>query len=219
MAFERLLDPTALLLVLGGTILATLLRSGLSEIGNAFRGVGLLVRRRFSAPRARGALAVQVQQINREGLLRAPLVATADRALTDAIAAMLHWRSVDALLDHHAARRAARERVAGDAVRFFNLAADLGPVFGLAGTLIALTQLPIGGLAPDAISGVVSSAVLTTLYGVLSANLVYGPLARQIARVSEQEEADRQEVVDWLAAQVSAPVAAIAPRIAKAHAA
>lgn len=224
MSFERLLDPTALLLVLGGTILATLLRSGFAEIGNALRGIGSLFRRRFSEGRARSALAIQVQQINREGLLRAPQVATPDADLSAAIGAMLHRRSVEALIDHHAARRVERERVAGDAVRFFNLAADLGPVFGLAGTLVALTQLPTGGLAPDAISGVVSSAVLTTLYGVLSANLIYGPLGRQIARVSEREELDRQAVVDWIVAQVTVPPVvaaqrAVAARFAKAHAA
>lgn len=205
MSFERLLDPTALALVIGGTILATLLRCGLGEIANTGRAILRLFKPRFSEERCRSAFATQAQNINREGLLRANLTAIADKDFADGIATMLQKRLVEVLVEHHAQRRAKRERVANEASRLLSLAADLGPVFGLAGTLVALTQLPRGGLAPEAISGVVSSAVLTTLYGVLSANLVYGPLARQIARVSEREELDRQALIDWLVQRITTP--------------
>ena len=50
---------------------------------------------------------------------------------------------------------------------------------------------------------ILAMAVLTTLYGLLLANLVLAPLARAIDRVAGEEEADRQEIVDWLAAQVA----------------
>ena len=208
MTFDRLFDPNAMLLVLGGTIAATLLRSGPVDIAHAARALRGLFRRRFSGDRERGALATQVQHIKRDGLLRAPLAKIADKDLSDAVGAMLQRQSVDALIEHHDERRARRERVAGDATRLFYLAADLAPVFGLAGTLIALTQLPVGGLAPKAISGVVSAAVLTTLYGVLSANLLFAPLGRQIARVCEQEERERQEAIDWLKAQIGSQATA-----------
>jgi chemotaxis protein MotA len=221
MSFDKLFDPNAMLLVIGGTLAATLLRAGWAEIGNARRGFGRLFRRRFSESRARAALASQAMLINREGLLRAPLAAITDRDLREAVDTMLNRRSIDALIEHHDTRRIERQRVSDDAARLFSLAADLAPVFGLAGTLVALTQLPTGGLAPDAISGVVSSAVLTTLYGVLSANLIYGPLARQIARVGEREEEARQSVIDWLRAQITVPqaVSVLPERPTRRHAA
>ena len=46
-------------------------------------------------------------------------------------------------------------------------------------------------------------AVLTTLYGLLLANLVLAPLARVIERAAAAEERERQSIVDWLAAQVA----------------
>lgn len=205
MSYDRLFDPNALMLVVFGTLAATLLRCGWAELGHAARMTLRLFRRRFSEPKLRAALAAQVRNINSAGLLRAEIGAVADDDLNEALCAMLHRRSVEAIAEHHAQQRVRRERVAAAAAGVFNLAADLGPVFGLAGTLVALSQLPVGGLAPEAISTAVSTAVLTTLYGVVTANLVYGPLGRQIARVAEKEEADRQLVIDWLTSQLRIP--------------
>jgi chemotaxis protein MotA len=205
MSYERLFDPNALMLVVFGTLAATLLRCGWGELASALRMAARLFRRRFSEPKVRAALAAQVRHINAQGLLRAEIGVVADEDLNEALCAMLHRRSVEAIAEHHAMQRVRRQRVAADGARVFNLAADLGPVFGLAGTLVALSQLPAGGLAPEAISTAVSTAVLTTLYGVVTANLVYGPLGRQITRVAEREEEDRQLVVDWLTSQLRIP--------------
>lgn len=215
MSLERLVDPNALLLVMGGTLLATLLRCGFAELRHTIRMIARLLRRRFSEARVRATLASQVRHINSEGLLRAEIGAVADRDLADAMTAMIDRRSVEAICEHHEARRAERERVAGDAVRVLNLAADLGPVFGLAGTLVALSQLPAGGLAQDAISTAVSTAVVTTLYGVLTANLFFAPLARQIGRIAEQEEIDRQSLVDWLVTQIGGPSFSCKPPVTR----
>ncbi len=61
-------------------------------------------------------------------------------------------------------------RTSDRAVRTLAQAAELAPVFGLAGTLISLSQLPAEGLARGALGGAISMAVLTTLYGLLLAN-------------------------------------------------
>ena len=45
-------------------------------------------------------------------------------------------------------------------------------------------------------------AVVTTLYGILAANLVLAPLARWVERAAEREERERQVVIDWLSEQV-----------------
>ena len=49
-------------------------------------------------------------------------------------------------------------------------------------------------------------AVITTLYGLLAANLLLAPLARVIERAAQAEEARRQEVLDWLTAQIAADI-------------
>ena len=100
------------------------------------------------------------------------------------------------------------------AVRTLAQAAELAPVFGLAGTLVSLSQLPADGLARGAFTGAIGMAVVTTLYGLLTANLLLAPLARVVERAASAEEAARQDVIEWLAAQVagSIPPRRTAPR-------
>ena len=96
-------------------------------------------------------------------------------------------------------------------------AAELSPVFGLAGTLISLSQLPAAGIAQGSYTGAISMAVVTTLYGLLGANLLLAPLARTIERKAASEEGDRQAVIDWIAAQVEVSNAPRAVRAAAAR--
>lgn len=45
-------------------------------------------------------------------------------------------------------------------------------------------------------------AVLTTLYGLLLANIVLAPLSRAVDRAAMREEAERQKLIDWVAGQL-----------------
>src|SRR5690606_2180129 len=69
MDYLILLDGPSAAIVLGGTILGTVMRSGLWRSSIALRGLKGALGRTFDADRARSALAVQVQDIQRDGLL------------------------------------------------------------------------------------------------------------------------------------------------------
>jgi flagellar motor component MotA len=45
--------------------------------------------------------------------------------------------------------------------------------------------------------------VVTTLYGLLAAHLLFYPFAQLVERRGEQEEAERERLVDWLKALVA----------------
>lgn len=200
----HLLDGPSAVVVFGGTALATFLRCGLTEAAITLRALAALPRRRFRADEARAELAKQVRAIQQDGLLRAPVGRVGDREFDDATDALFHDRSVGALLAAHDRHKARRMGDANTAVRVLAQASELAPVFGMAGTLIALNQMV--GAALDggaAMTGAIGMAVVTTLYGILAANLLLAPLARAIERASGAEEAERQQVMDWLAQQVS----------------
>ena len=194
--------PSALI-VLGGTALATLLRCGLSDCRVTLAKLGQLGRSHFDMERTRAELARQVQGIRQDGLLRAEPSHLGDREFDEATDALIGARSVGALLERHEAHKARRLSQSERAVRTLAQAAELAPVFGLAGTLVSLSQLPENGLARGAFTGSISMAVVTTLYGLLCANLLLAPLARMVERAALAEEGARQQVVDWLAAQVA----------------
>ena len=200
-----LLDPAAALIVFGGTMLATLLRSGWRETALALRMLALSFRPGFSADEAKAELVSQVREIRTDGVLRARPRRLADREFAEATEALFHQRSVAGLLAAHDRHKARRMADAETAVRVLAQASELAPVFGMAGTLVALNHMPSDPslAAGTAITGAIGMAVVTTLYGILAANLVLAPLARKVERVARAEEAARDEVAEWLAAQVS----------------
>ena len=202
MLLDSLFNIPSALIVVGGTLLGTALRCGPGEVHITCVALGGVVSRRFSATRARADLAAQVNEIRRDGLLRAHPRHSGDAEIDDATDALISRRSVPALIERHEAHRARRTAQADMAVGTLAQAAELAPVFGLVGTLVSLSQLPAGGIARDALTGTISMAVLTTLYGLLLANLLFAPLARLIERVTAHEEAQRQDLIDWITAQV-----------------
>ncbi|MGD9665443.1 MAG: MotA/TolQ/ExbB proton channel family protein [Novosphingobium sp.] len=213
MDLANLLDPVSALLVVGGTALATALRSGARDCALTFRSLIRLFNRRFDADSVKAELARQLREIEMDGLLRANPHLFGDREFDDATAAMIEARSVDALLVRHEYHRTNRAQRAKRASSTLAQASELAPVFGLAGTLVSLSQLPAGGLAQSAFAGTISMAVLTTLYGLLLGNLMLAPLSRLLDRAHAREEAERQKLFDWLADKIRQA----GPRVARAE--
>jgi chemotaxis protein MotA len=203
MEVMALIDGPAAAIVFGGTALATLLRCGWGDVATTARVLATLGESHFDADRVRAEVAVQLQEIARDGLVRAQPHSFGDAEFDEATGALLEQRSVDALVERHEAHRRRRLGLSQAASRTLAQAAELAPVFGLAGTLISLSQLPAEGIASGNFTGAISLAVLTTLYGLLLANLLLAPLARMVDRKAQVEEAQRQALFDWITAQVA----------------
>lgn len=200
---EHLFDGTSALIVAGGTLLATLLRCGFGDSGAAVAALRRLLRRRFDAGQFKAELAVHVQEMRQDGVIRTEPLHLGDAEFDEATGALIGSRSLASLHAAHVAhkrRRAARNM---RAVRTLNQAADLSPVLGLAGTLVSLSQMPVGSSGNGSFTGAIAMAVLTTLYGLLLGNMVFAPLARAVARRAADEEQARQDVLDWLEGQVA----------------
>jgi chemotaxis protein MotA len=209
MEFAHLFDPVPAAIVVGGTLLATALRAGRVDCRVTVEQVIALFARAFDAARVRRNLAPLASEIRLDGVFRAHARPTGDAALDDAIHAMIDGHSAALLLKHHAASRKTRLARTQRAAITLAQAADLAPVFGLAGTLVSLAQLSGRGIARAQFMNAISMSVLATLYGLLLANIVLAPLARAVERRAEREELERQELIDWVAAQFSA----VAPRL------
>ncbi|PEQ14724.1 chemotaxis protein MotA [Novosphingobium sp. PC22D] len=199
------IEVVSALIVVGGTLLATILRCGLADTRKALRVLARLPRRRFDAEGTRAELAAQIREIRQDGLIRAEAHQFDDLEFDEATRALIGTRSVAALHAAHQRHRAHRIEVSEQAAQVLAQAAEMAPVFGLAGTLISLSQLRVDGASTD-LTGAIGMAVLTTLYGLLLGNLVLTPLARMIERASAMEEDERQKLVEWLAGEVATEV-------------
>lgn len=78
--------------------------------------------------------------------------------------------------------------------------ADAAPAFGMIGTLIGLVGM-LGSLDnPDEIGPKMAIALLTTLYGAFLANVIFIPLGKKLEKISEEELAIKEGLLDGLLA-------------------
>jgi chemotaxis protein MotA len=73
---------------------------------------------------------------------------------------------------------------------------EAAPAFGMFGTLVGLVQMLSNMSDPTTIGRGMAVALLTTLYGVLFANLVLLPIAEKLEAKSEQDRATRSLIIE-----------------------
>ena len=166
-----------------------------------------LAQRPFAADAVRAELATQIQEITQDGLVRAHPHQFGDLEFDAVADALIRRRSLGALHEEHDRHRTVRLARADTAVAVLDQAAELAPVLGLAGTLLSLASLSARAAGGD-MGGAIGTAVTTTLYGLVLANFIFGPLSAAVARRSRTEEQARKALLDWLEHAVGATVQA-----------
>ncbi len=73
---------------------------------------------------------------------------------------------------------------------------ESAPAFGMFGTLVGLVQMLSSMSDPTTIGPAMAIALLTTLYGVLLAHLIALPIADKLERKSEQDRASRRLIIE-----------------------
>jgi len=85
-------------------------------------------------------------------------------------------------------------------INLFKTMGGYAPTMGMIGTVIGLINM-LGNLSDPAQLGLgMSVALLTTLYGVIFANLVFLPIAAKLTRLNDLELANRDLAVDGILA-------------------
>ena len=85
-------------------------------------------------------------------------------------------RELNSLMDRHNAGQ-----------KFLRAMAIQSPLFGMAGTLIGLIQILMHIDDPSTIGPAVATALMTTFYGLILANLLLIPLATKLSHRTESE--------------------------------
>lgn len=209
------LDPVALAIVGGGTLVATALRGPIGDTLRAFGALGLLLRRPLKAEELRADVASIDRIVRRQGMSALTGVTPRDPDVAEAIAAIASRAKperIEELLADARARRMERHAVVQN---FWDAAAEAAPAMGMIATLIGLVRMFSAMDDPQAIGGAMAIALLSTLYGALLANLIAAPIAARLRRLSQAEESARTSLVAplrSLAALRSPAVAAMRPQ-------
>lgn len=94
----------------------------------------------------------------------------------------------------------AKKKAAKVSSKLFTDLGGYAPTVGIIGTVLSLVHV-LGMLSePDKLGASIASAFLATLWGVLSANLMWLPIAKRIERISELEAAQMELAIEGILA-------------------
>ncbi|HJO65161.1 MAG TPA: MotA/TolQ/ExbB proton channel family protein [Sphingomonas sanguinis] len=210
---SQFFDPAALAIVLGGTLVATLLRTPWRDAGRSVRALRVLVRAPYSAEPLLEQITHLDRIARRHGVLTLDRSVITDPDLAEAIAAIVDGERPEAVVActrHARLARVERHLAVADV---WAGAAEAAPAMGMVGTLIGLAAMFATMNDPQRIGGAMAIALLATLYGALFANLVAQPIATRLRRAARIEAFERMRIEMPLAALSAreAPAAAISP--------
>jgi chemotaxis protein MotA len=201
-----------IILVFGGTVGAAMGGSLMRDM----KSLPKVVQRAFQAKPVSARDNVQViialaDRARREGLLalESEIGTIEDPFLRRALEMAVDGTDADEVAEILGAEIDAKRAADGVGAKLFSDMGGYAPTIGIIGTVIGLVHV-LGSLSDAAALGPkIASAFVATLWGVMSANLLWFPLSNRLKRVSEQE----CEVMDLAIEGVLAIQAGSNPRL------
>ena len=195
--------PPPMLLVIGGTLGAGLASTTMGDFIGAFAGLKRFML--FKKPDMNASVDTIVSladKARREGLLALEDAARGidDDFLKDGLQSAIDGTDPDdlrALMEARIDAKRARDKVMA---KIFTDMGGFAPTIGIIGTVVALVHV-LGNLDdPSTIGPMIASAFVATLWGLLSANLIWLPISNRIKRVAELEAAHMELIMEGLLA-------------------
>lgn len=196
-----LLPP--MLLVFGVTLLISLAGGTMGDAKLAFRG---LVRA-FTAGAPNGAVLVpqlvaSADKARREGLLALEDMVSEmeDPFLAKALTMAIDGTDPEELRDILEAEVQAKRAEVKQAAKFWNSAGGYAPTIGIVGTVMGLVHVLEQLAQPEKLGHLIAGAFVATLWGVMSANVIFLPIGARLIRLGELEAAQMELVIEGVAA-------------------
>ncbi|MBT9259312.1 MAG: flagellar motor protein [Clostridiales bacterium] len=202
---SSLLNLPAFLIVVGGTVGATLVSHNLEEILGLPRQVARAFKRtRIDLPAVSQRLVELSQKARREGLLALeseirpdddPFLARGLQLVVDGVDETM----VRSILE---TELLLTERRGHGAAAVFETAGGYAPTMGIIGTVMGLVHVLGNMESAEALGPAIAVAFLATFYGIFTANIIWLPLASKLkARTAELMELRELEFEGIMAIQ------------------
>lgn len=193
------LNGPSVIIVLGGTSMAVLIKFPLGQFLSAFKVAGRAFRYRGDDPQSLIDQTVELAQVARkEGLLALenhesenPFLRRGIQLIVDGHEPELVKKVLGQEIDLTVARDEQGEHV-------FRAIGDVAPAMGMIGTLIGLVQMLSHMDDPKKLGPAMAVALLTTLYGAVLANSVAIPIADKLAHRNTEERLNRTLILEGL---------------------
>lgn len=185
---EVFISIPSMMIVVGGTLAATLITFPVSDVINALSAAKQVFATKKVTPNQVLRIILQIANISRrQGLLALGRVRTDNQVLRKAL--MLLADGAPDILINQTLRieieaLKARHVVAQDVFRKMGTYA---PAFGMLGTLIGLVQMLSQLDNPSGVGPAMALALITTFYGSLLSSLIFLPIAGKLKSRTKQE--------------------------------
>ncbi|WP_257440842.1 motility protein A [Nocardioides daeguensis] len=196
-----LLPP--MLLVLGTTITVTIAGGTMSDAKAAVKDA----KRAFTGSvEPAEALVPQVvslaERARREGLLALEdsLRDIDDPFLVKGVTMAIDGTDPEDVREILEAELRAKKRDDKQAAKFFGDAGAYAPTIGIIGTVMGLVHVLENLATPDELGHLIAGAFVATLWGVLSANVIWLPISSRLKRLGELECARMEVAIEGVAA-------------------
>ena len=191
----------SLMIVLGGTIAATLIKFPIKHCFNSIKVAVNAFRHESTQPRELIHIANEMSAIARKsGVIALDGYELKDRFFKRAaqmVADGYKPEFVEQALREDMDQTQERHEIGQ---RMFRAIGESAPAFGMIGTLVGLIQMLNTLDDPSNIGPAMAVALLTTLYGALIANLVALPIADKLELRSQQERINHMVIINSIAA-------------------
>jgi chemotaxis protein MotA len=197
-----LLGPP-MLLVFGVTLLVCIAGGTVADAKSA----AVALKRAFTAPVPRADDVVPTvvslaERARREGLLalEEPLKDIAEPFLVKGVTLAIDGTDPDELREILEGEVDAKRRHDRQAAKFYGDAGAYAPTIGIVGTVMGLVHVLENLAQPEELGHLIAAAFVATLWGVLSANVLWLPLSNRLKRLSELEVARMEVVIEGVVA-------------------
>ena len=194
------LDPLALGLVFGGAAIVAAARSTGRDCTRALAALKPLHRARpqADAQAARVAINRIVERTQTSGIATADRAPVVERFLARTAAKLADARDVGGFVAWGEADLTARAERHATVHAVWRAAADAAPAMGMIGTVLGLIRMFSSLDDPSKIGPGMALALTTTLYGIIAANVLAGPIAARLERLSRAELLWQKEALERL---------------------
>ncbi len=192
------LNLPGFLIVIGGTFAATLMKFPISGVFVAFFvGIKAAFIHEHESPREIVDLTMRlVKRARKVGLLGLEKVRVNNGFFRKGVELCVDGRDVDVIrkMMTRDMELAIQRQEVGEKV--FRAIGESAPAFGMVGTLVGLVQMLSSMSDPTSIGRAMAVALLTTLYGVLIAQLIALPISDKLEAKNEIERANRVLIIE-----------------------
>lgn len=195
--FSLFVNIPGIMIVVGGTLSATLLTFPLADVMSAFKAAVFVFSSKQDNPNDMVFTMIELCKITRKeglvGLSRTKtdhaFIAKACMLISDGadekIISDTLTIEIDAMKERHF--------IVQDVFTKMNAYA---PAFGMIGTLIGLVQMLANLADPSSVGPAMGVALLTTFYGAVLAFMIFGPIAGKLKSITAKEVMNLQIIFD-----------------------